>query len=55
MLAPIAADVAFLADASVPRFEIARSAGGEVTYAFGMVAKDRAEFGEIVRVTVRAK
>jgi len=55
ILAPIAADTPFLAEATVPRFELAKSAEAEMTYAFRVVAKDRAEFGEIVRVTVRAK
>lgn len=54
-LFPITADTPFLADASVPRCKLAKAVPAERTYTFRMVARDRAEFGEVIRVTLKPR
>ncbi len=54
-MCPIAADTPFLADATVTRHLIADRVDGEAAFTFRMTARDRTDFGEVVRVTVKPK
>lgn len=52
---PISHDTPFLGDASVSRSKLVRAMDKETTFVFRMVAKDRAEFGEVLRMTIRPR
>jgi hypothetical protein len=52
---PIKADTPFLADAEVTKRRLLEKLDSEVTFTFRMLAQDRAEFGEVVRVTLRPR
>lgn len=52
---PIKSDTPFLADAEVPKKRLLEKLHSEVSFTFRMLAQDRAEFGEVVRVTLRPR
>lgn len=52
---PIAADTAFLKDATVRRFQLTPGVDTETTFKFRMTALNRCFFGEVRRVTLRPR
>jgi len=55
VLCPIGADTQFLGDVEVAQAELTSGITTETTFAFRMTAKGRADFGEVVRVTLKPK
>lgn len=49
----ISADTPFLDDAVVPEFKLSKGLRQPTVCRFRMVAAGRAEFGEVIRVTLR--
>jgi len=55
LLFPIKADTPFLQDAEIARHILVDRLEDETIFAFRMLARDRAEFGEIIRVTLKPR
>ena len=55
LLFPIKADTPFLQDADIAKHILIDRLETETTFTFRMLARDRAEFGEVIRVTLKPR